>query len=287
MKNVLTQKEFQQFMVDGYFIFRNLVSKEDVEQMHQCLIDIMAKAGEGTGKVRIDARRGDGQSLTKESGIRKMAHFVHNERIFWDKLCMNENVQALNRIFLGEDTSLWFDSAFTKPPKVGEPTPWHQDIGLWAGGFPIVKREPELVYDALSIWMGITRCDIENGCLQVVPGTHHTPIIEHVKHPGIVHEELPRHLLEDKKPVHIELNPGDALVWNSLVWHYSPRNESDKKRWGVALVSLRTEAAEKIFAASEKTKSQKIRHLVEGGKAVPFEKVCTEEKMQTSAVGTY
>lgn len=276
MNAILSQSDFRNYMVDGYFIFRNLIPASAVESMHEKLI-AMVEASKGLGiekvekgKYHVDGRRGDGRHVEDASGIRKLSNFMHVERVFWENFCLNENVLTLNRVFLGEDTSVWWDSAFTKAPKIGEPTPWHQDIGLWIDAEPKVKAQPELVYDALNIWTAITRCDRENGCLQVIPGSHRTPIIPHVQYPGIVHQEIPRQLLEGHKPVFIELEPGDALIWNSLLWHHSPKNESDKKRWGIAMVDVRTSSLENITSGSTHNPEIKIRKLLEKNKPAQF-----------------
>ena len=79
----------------------------------------------------------------------------------------------------------------------------------------------------------------ENGCLQFIPGSHKTEIVEHVLYDDSIHGELPRErvaaLKAERGVEHIELAPGDVVCWHSSMWHYSPGQqefaESDRHRW--------------------------------------------------------
>jgi len=97
--------------------------------------------------------------------------------------------------------------------------------------------------------MAVDQATQENGCLQVIPGSHKTEVVDHIQYEKGLHVELPRErVLEmiDKHGLHhIELAPGEAIVWHAHLWHYSPLNLSDKNRLGIAIVTLRdTDAIE-------------------------------------------
>ena len=52
------------------------------------------------------------------------------------------------------------------------PTPWHQDAGVcWP------ETDP---YFMLTIWIPIVDATLENGCLQVLPGSHKMGLFKHV-----------------------------------------------------------------------------------------------------------
>jgi len=67
----------------------------------------------------------------------------------------------------------------------------------------------------------------------VVPGSHTGPIVEHVTYPDSIHAELPRERCRDLRVDHVELEPGDCVLWHSHLWHSSPPNRSDRDRIGV------------------------------------------------------
>ena len=124
--------------------------------------------------------------------------------------------------FLGDTIYNKFASAFLKPAKIGRETPWHQDIGLW--------RDDNV--HAMNAWLAIDPATRANGCLQVVPGSHHGEVIPHICYDDSIHGELPRELCTDLDIEHIELAPGDVVFWHSNLWHYSPPNYSDQARLG-------------------------------------------------------
>ena len=61
-------------------------------------------------------------------------------------------------------------------------------------------------------------------------------MIEHVTYEDSIHGELPRELVAEVEVDHVELQSGDAVIWASKLWHYSPANTSDQGRIGVGAV---------------------------------------------------
>ena len=58
---------------------------------------------------------------------------------------------------------------FKNPGAWGQP--WHQDSFY----FPFDPPRP-----ILGVWLAVTAATLENGCLHVIPGSHHEPVHEHV-----------------------------------------------------------------------------------------------------------
>jgi phytanoyl-CoA hydroxylase len=208
---------------------------------------------------RRDKARKDGADIDGAARYRKIGQYARNDPALWDAFLTHESVMAVNRHFLGDDIRLWYDSVFTKPAKVGEETPWHQDIGLWTR-HPSQKKNLPTYKDALSVWVAIDVSTKHNGCMQFVPGSHLGEVVEHVQYDDAIHCELPRELVADVDATHVELHPGDAVIWHAHAWHYSPPNESDENRWGISCVTLRDDAAQ----AAELTG---LPRLVVGGRA--------------------
>jgi ectoine hydroxylase-related dioxygenase (phytanoyl-CoA dioxygenase family) len=114
-----------------------------------------------------------------------------------------------------------------KEPRVGGAWEWHQDYGYWyKNGF--------LYPDSLiSVMVALTEATIENGCLQVIKGSHKIGRVEHSfagdqqgADQAFVDEALRR--LEH---VYVELQPGDTLFFHPNVLHRSEANNSDNARW--------------------------------------------------------
>jgi phytanoyl-CoA hydroxylase len=210
----------------GYFVIRGLVTADTIAEIRR---RILACVKQGGGASRPDlerAARGQAAGHDPMRDLRKLGAFGRTDSVAWRGWWANPDVLAVVRPFVGEDVAMKFDSVFLKPARVGGPTPWHQDPGLW--------RDDDV--EAFNGWLAIDPSDRGNGCLQVVPGSHTGPVVPHVEYPDSIHVELPRDRCRDLVVDHIELDPGDALFWHSNLWHHSPPNTSDRQRIGMGAV---------------------------------------------------
>ncbi len=89
----------------------------------------------------------------------------------------------------------------------------HQDIGYQHGGF-----------DRYSFFIPLTRCDVNNGALTFIPGTHH---FGYLGDAGAINESI---LPSDLKVVTPVSEPGDIVVMNSCTWHKSGVNINGSDR---------------------------------------------------------
>jgi len=213
----------------GFFIQRAVVEPAHIERMRAALIeraeDISRRGAYGNDRVLEQAAQADPERIPPADRLRKLNE-LWSVRALWEGWYAHPRVLALLRGLLGTDILNKYASAFLKPARIGGPTPWHQDIGLWR----------DTNHGAANGWLAIDPSTRANGCLQVVPGSHRGPVIPHVSYPDSVHAELPREHCQDLTVEHIELQPGDAVFWHSNLWHYSPPNHSDQRRMGCGAV---------------------------------------------------
>ena len=187
MATAVTRAQREQYEEDGYYIERGLLEPDQVALLAREIKDTIAS---GTDGINFDNTRMDGKTLKGSGMYRKLALLGRRNPLVWDTYYVHPGIIAINRAFLGDEVKLWFDSIFTKPARVGEATPWHQDIGLWTQT-PPQKKNKTHYREALTIWMAIDQADRSNGCLQVVPGSHKGPVVEHMRYPDSIHVELP------------------------------------------------------------------------------------------------
>ncbi|MCG6927967.1 MAG: phytanoyl-CoA dioxygenase family protein [Acidobacteria bacterium] len=117
-----------------------------------------------------------------------------------------------------------------KEPRVGGAWEWHQDYGYW-------YQNGCLYPNMLSVMIAVDRADRENGCLEVLRGSHHLGRVEHGRYgeqAGADPErvEAARARLE---LVRFEAEPGDTLFFHSNLLHASGPNTSDRPRWTLIL----------------------------------------------------
>jgi ectoine hydroxylase-related dioxygenase (phytanoyl-CoA dioxygenase family) len=159
---------------------------------------------------------------------------------------------------IGEDIALWNSSFFAKPARVGTRTPWHQDGEYW----PI---EP---LATCTVWIAIDAATPENGCLQVIPGSHRDrTLARHNENDAdglALNLELDASQFDAAEAVDIVLEPGQVSLHDVFLYHGSEPNHSDQSRRGMTLrfmpttsvyrhdVSLRT-SREGTLSMSERT----------------------------------
>lgn len=110
-------------------------------------------------------------------------------------------------------------------------TPWHQDKA-------VITPDAD-VTDMLTVWIPLTDCAEENGCLLVHPGSHKTGLKPHVTGTTLDLTIAEGHV-EAGDPVAVPASPGDVLLLHPHVHHASLANRSGQVRWSLDLRYHRT-----------------------------------------------
>lgn len=237
-------KQLAQFQDQGYFIARGVLSRDQAMEVRGVIKDHIQRpdvANIGHDADPMDPMKDDTPDA-RAARFRKLGNLGVASPVLWQNVYTNPNVLGLARHYLGNDVLLKFNSCFLKPAKTGSATPWHQDNGLWRDG----ETEP------FNFWIAIDPATQANGCLQFIPGTHREAITPHVLYNDSIHGELPHEAVDAMKAKHggvhhIELEPGDAVCWQSSLYHYSPPNASPNSRVAVAGVMTNPTIAERTI----------------------------------------
>lgn len=140
-----------------------------------------------------------------------------------------------------------------KEPRVGGAWEWHQDYGYW------YKNEFLFPNQMLSVMIAITDASKENGCLQVIRGSHKMGRIEH----GFAGEQVgaSQHYvdlaLKVMELVYVEIKAGDALFFHPNLLHRSEDNLSDHPRW--SLISVYNRSSNKPFNEPSQTSTVPVQ----------------------------
>lgn len=126
---------------------------------------------------------------------------------------------------LGGEVYHYHSKLTMKRPGVGGAWDWHQDYGYWYNNgclFP----------DMLSVAVAVDRATRENGCLQMIRGSHRLGRIDHGRVGGQTGAEMERveEILRRLERVYLEMAPGDAAFFHANTLHASEQNRSDKPR---------------------------------------------------------
>ena len=218
MSYLLTPEEQLNYHEDGYLIKLNLFSTEEATLLYQLSID--------------DTVIGNSMDFNDQSGnrTRLTLWFTPGDDSFG---LMSRSERMVNAVaaLLGNkgDVCHFHSKVMQKEPKVGGAWEWHQDYGYWyKNGF----LYPEAM---ISVMVALTEATKENGCLQVLKGSHKMQRFEHSFAGEQQGADLDFVEAAEKvcQLVYVELEPGDVLFFHPNILHRSAANTSDKSRWSI------------------------------------------------------
>ena len=211
----VTGHEAARFNEDGFLIKRAFFDNEEAELMQRALIEDEGISDDANNMAILD---GQGHTtdtiLWTEPGDDLLGAIARCER-------MVNGVE----LALGGEVYHYHSKLTLKAPRTGGAWNWHQDYGYW-------YFNGNLFPHMLSVMIAISETDRENGCLQVLKGSHHMGRLDHMLVEGqtTADPERVEHALEVLDVVHGELSPGDALFLHCNTLHGSGQNTSDRNR---------------------------------------------------------
>jgi hypothetical protein len=214
-----TPSDLEQFHRDGFFIVPRFLNPEETD-----LLRTIARKDHALQAAA--ASRGDG-----EGGAVKLT--VDNELgdDIYSAIVRSERTVRTMEACLGGEVYHYHHKMILKEPKVGGAWAWHQDYGYWYHNGCLA---PLLA----SCFIAVDKATRDNGCLQVLRGSHHYGRMEHGKvgagasddQTGADMERVTA-AIERLELVHVELEPGSAVVFHCNLLHRSDQNKSDLPRW--------------------------------------------------------
>lgn len=218
---VLTREDLQSFDERGFLLGLPVLSEAEVEVARRDFDELLG--------TRID-------KAPSEDARFRSAHTLsrplHQDLVA--RLACHERVLAIVEDILGPRFVCWSAHLFCKLP--GDPTeqPWHQDAGFW----PLSESR------ALTLWLAFDDVGASNSGVTFVEGSHRLGRIPwqptHSEH-HLLTQEIPDVELLGR-PVTTELRAGQASVHCDLTVHGSRGNQSSRRRAGLALRFVATDA---------------------------------------------
>ena len=246
MPIAMSAEEASRYARDGYLLRRGLLTREEVEGFRR------------HARAQLEQEQRAGSVMTKadregKATLLKMWTTAEDDQ--YGLLARDERMVDLAEDAVGEPVYLYSHKMTMKQPNEGGAWEWHQDFGYW-------YNYGCLAPDMMSIYVAIDQATRENGCLQVLKGSHKLGRLDHVREDGQTNAER-EHVeaaLKRFELVHVEMDPGDALVFDGNLLHRSDANRTDTYRWAYIC----------SYNAVENAPYKKVR---EYGNYVPLRKV--------------
>lgn len=207
----MTLARNQQFDEDGYLLGLQILSDDEVTYYQSAY-------------ERLE------REFTARNPKGRIANAHHVDPDFWN-LASHPTVVQIAGDLIGPDVVLLDTGFFSKPP--GTDTrfvAWHQDTTYWGMDPPF----------AVTLWVALDDSDVENGCMRVIPGSHHGGLLPHgtSKREGNIlghDQEINRELVAEDTAVDMILKAGQASAHHGLLIHGSNPNGSNRRRCGMTI----------------------------------------------------
>ena len=218
----VTDADIEQFQALGFLVIHNAIDQATIEAGRSGIRDVILSRD--NDNIMYEAVVGERfYELADEErldSVRKMMPVVpFDERL----KTASEDAALLHVIgrIMGEPAALSQDQAMLKPPRIGREKPWHQDMAY----FDYPARTT-----IVGAWIALDEAIPENGCMMVIPGTHHDGPMPHwTRRDWQICDTDVR--VGDS--VAVPLPPGGCLLFHCLLHHGSPPTRSDKRRWAL------------------------------------------------------
>jgi hypothetical protein len=208
----LSKEQIATYHQDGYVIIRGMFDPEEIEPLQKACQEDPSLNG---SQIKIEDGLGQGYkaSVWTELGDALLGVMPRMARI----------VDAVE-VLLGEECYHWHSKIVRKQPSEGL-VPWHQGFGSW-------YEDGCLYPNIVSCSIAIDKNSIENGCLQVIRGSHLMGRIDNVSIGNTCGTDPVRleKIMERLEVVYCEMEPGDVLLFHANTLHGSDPNTSDQYR---------------------------------------------------------
>ncbi len=211
----LTLDAVEAFDRDGFIVVDSFLNAEETE-----LLGAIARQDHALAAAKTSRADGEGGSVDL---------VVENELpadAIYTAIVQAEPLVTAMEALLGDEVYHYHHKMILKEPRVGGAWTWHQDYGYWYNNgclFPYMA----------SCMFAVDKATRENGCLQVLRGSHRMGRIDHVKRGDQTGADMERvdAALARMELIHVEMNPGSAVLFHGNTLHRSDQNRSENPRW--------------------------------------------------------
>lgn len=214
--NSFNNSELTSFENDGFLVTRALFNPEEINLLGQT-----ARADNAMDNSSASRDDGEGNAV-------RLALWNHPGDGIYGMYARCRKVVDRVEQLLKDEAYHYHSKMVLKDGKVGGAWAWHQDYGYW-------YQNGVLFPNLCSVMIAVDKATEENGCMQVIKGSHKMGRINHILSGDQAGADMER-VEEAKKHldlVHVTMDPGDALFFHSNLLHASAANESEHSRWAM------------------------------------------------------
>ena len=218
MSPKLSEADVNAYKSDGFIVVRGAIDAVRMAEL-RCAADWFAiealDVADSSGVIELDdvATQAAGVSLVRRI---KSPHLHHEA--FAAQLCEPGLLDLVEQL-IGRSIRWHHTKLNAKQPAGSGHVEWHTDWGYY----------PHTNADLLEICIAIDPSTLANGCLQVMPGSHLGPALDHSENGRFV-GAVPPGSFDADAAVSLELEPGDISIHDVRLLHGSGPNRTSAQR---------------------------------------------------------
>ena len=214
---VFTEQQVQLFSSNGYVLLEDMMTEQEIEHYRRLYDDFL----DGTIDCTLNRSDLGGDAVRTRADVENVTQIMWPSDFVSDLPARPYHRRALAgaKQLIGNEAAFDFDMLIDKAPHTNTPTPWHQDAAYW------IKLEDNL---AVSCWLALDDCAIDNGCMWYIPEAHRKPLRRHREAGGgggALQCEA-----SETEGIPVACRAGSSIWHHGMTPHYSRGNSTATKR---------------------------------------------------------
>ena len=251
---MLSEEQRESYQSNGYLLLQGLIDTESLERYNHRFIEFVEGKADPASEMKLmqDVMIAKGAVVpeTPLHAINKLLNFEDDPDLY-QYVRHPALFETVVELLGSHELYSIVTNIFNKPPGVDGRHPLHQDLRYFR------LRPPESI---VATWTAILPSTRRSGCLAVIPGSHKGRLLEHAnpdwEYVNFAFYGIEAPNLEDR--VHIEMEPGDTLLFHPLLIHGSGRNRDTKFRRSISTHFARADC---VSAGEDWRRSSRVRPL--------------------------
>ena len=216
---MLTAQQIETYRRDGYLVIPRLIEGEQLTELRALTDRIVAEArGVAANDDLYDLEPSHSAVLPR---VRRLKPAIFKRYDFFRALTREPRITSILSGLLGPNIRLYGGKLNMKSAGYGSPVEWHQDWAFY----------PHTNDDVLATGIYLDDCDLDNGPLMVIPGSHHGPTWDHHADGRFCGAMNPADCaLDFAKSVPLVGPAGSMTIHHARLVHGSALNRSNRQR---------------------------------------------------------
>ncbi|MFK7766839.1 MAG: phytanoyl-CoA dioxygenase family protein [Mariniblastus sp.] len=227
---ILSKEQINEYHEKGYIVLDNVITEPELATFEPLYQEFIEGKVPDMGKDFCDMSGPYDRSFEDYQLVNAVLPRKYRPELVGN--IFERRAESIGRQLIGDEITLDYDQFLAKRPnKGGAKFAWHQDLGYWP------TCTPDTITTTCSL--ALDDADADNGCLQVVPGSHlepelrpHRPMSSSGGEAANREEShvLSAELSESDEVVFLPVKRGSISVHNEKIVHGSGGNQSDRWR---------------------------------------------------------